>query len=266
MTETKKRTRKARRRHIRQPGFVYRKWVLIGAVFFAFVLVGVGVKAVFNNWSVLVVHTEEVIAKAIEARVKTIMVSGVRYTEPAALKVALGLEEGSSLVGFDAGAARTRVEALGWVKTAYVVRILPSTVKVNIEEHQPIARLEGQDDTWLVAHDGQLITPATEAFIKLPLVRGLKAHKNLGNFFELLKRAPMVKERVVSAVYVGARRWDIYLKNGGVVKLPEEGTPAALAYLLFLHKERKIMDVANAEVDLRLKDRIVLKLPENASL
>lgn len=263
MVRTKKRKSKAHRRHIRQPKFVYRKFVLIGLACVALIMALFGAHALFKNWSVLVVQTEEVIAKVIEARVKTIMVSGVKNLEPHLLKTALNLEEGSSLVGFDAGAARVRVEALNWVDKAYVVRVLPSTIKVNLQEHTPIARLEEANTIWLVAHNGHKIAPSGDGFAHLPLLRGIGAQQQLGALFAVLAQAAQVQKNVLGATYVGERRWDLHLKGGVLVKLPETDVPTALTYLMLLQQERQIMHVKNAQIDLRIKDRVVLKLPES---
>lgn len=248
--------------HVRRPLLGNRRAV-------ALLLVGVlviglgffGVRSLVLNWSDLKQGTQEFIARQIDARVKTVMVSGAVNAEPGELREALGLKRGASLVGFDAQAARKSIEALPWVKIAGVVRVLPSTVKVDIEEHTPLARLEKDGDVWIVADDGHLITTDYENFENLPVLRGKAAKENAAPLFELLAEFSAL-EGITAGVYVGERRWDIEFTSGAIVKLPAENAKRALAYLLILQKERRILDVPDVMVDLRLENKIVLRLPE----
>lgn len=261
---TKGRSRKAHG-HVRRPLLSSRRVLLLAAL----VLVGVvGVfmagRAAVNNWDGIVAGTQEFIAKQIDARVKTVMVSGAVNAEPAHLREALKLNRGDSLVGFDAQSARKRLQELAWVKSAGVVRVLPSTVKVEITEFEPLARLEYQGDVWIIAPDGHMITKDYENFENLPVLRGKGARESAAALFELLGAYPEMAKEVIAGVYVGERRWDIEFTSGAIVKLPEENPRLAMNYLRVLQKERDLLDVAEVMVDLRLPDKIVLRLPEGS--
>ncbi|TIV52324.1 FtsQ-type POTRA domain-containing protein, partial [Mesorhizobium sp.] len=51
----------------------------------------------------------------------------------------LGLDGWTSLIGFDAEAARQRIATLPWVESAAVRKIYPHTLEVRIEEREPFA-------------------------------------------------------------------------------------------------------------------------------
>lgn len=263
---SKKSKRKKAHGHVRKPLFGQRRFVVL-----AFMCIVLGFGAIFTgsfmiaSWPNIVVSTEEFIAKKIDARVKTIMVAGVEHVAPAALKESLGLKRGTSLVGFDAQAARQRIQALDWVRSASVVRVLPSTVKVDIQEHTPLARLDQGGKVWVMADDGRLITPEQEGFESLPVLRGAGAENNARGLFEVLAQHPEMAKKVVGAVFVGERRWDVEFLEGSAVKLPQEHTSQALAYLGVLQQERQVLDVPGVVVDLRIQDRIVLRLPVGAN-
>lgn len=251
--------------HVRRPLFANRKMIALGVL--ALVLaagVFTGLRAVVVNWDGLMAGTQEFIARQIDARVKTVMVSGAVNAEPANLRQALSLKRGDSLVGFDAQAARQSLEALGWVKSAGVVRVLPSTVKVEITEYEPLARLEHGGTVWIIAPDGHLITQDYDDFEHLPVLRGKGAKENAAGLFALLADYPEMGEDVIAAVYVGERRWDIEFASGAIAKLPEDRQTLAMDYLRVLQNERDLLDVAEVMVDLRLPDKIVLRLPEGS--
>ena len=96
-------------------------------------------------------------------------------------------------------------------------------------------------------------------FAGLPLVVGPGAPQHCAALIEVLNKFPVVQRRVKASVRVGDRRWDLHLKNGMQVRLPEDGVEDALARLTALEQEQKIFDRDIESVDLRLPDRLVVK-------
>ena len=250
--------------HVRRPllgnrqlmSFLVLFVVLGGGVF-------VGTRTVVHNWDSIFAGAQEFIARQIDARVKSVMVSGTNHTQPAQLREALGVARGDSLVGFDAQQARRKLEALDWVKSAGVVRILPSTLEVDITEFVPLSRIKYNRDVWILGTNGQLITKEFEGFEDLPVVRGKGAQENTLKLFTLLAEAGLL-DKMIAAYYVGERRWNVEFKSGVIAKLPQEDVAQAVAYLRVLQEERALVDVPDVMVDLRLPDKIVLRLPDGA--
>jgi cell division protein FtsQ len=69
-----------------------------------------------------------------------------------------------------------------------------------------------------------------------------------------------------AAVLVAGRRWDLHLDNGVTVKLPEKGAREALQRLVKLDVERELLARDVSVVDLRLPDRVTVRLPEGRSV
>lgn len=224
-----------------------------------------GGMAIKENWSDLASGFQEFIARQIDARVKQVLVSGVANTDAAALREAIGVDKGDSLVGFDAAAARAAIEELPWVRMASVVRELPSTVRIDIYEHKPLARLKTDDAVWVINRDGNQIAEAGETFEHLPLLSGEGADAHASSLFSLLATEPALMQRLVGGRYVGERRWDVYFQDEVQVMLPEENPLHALKILARLEAERNVMKMNGVTVDLRLEDRIILRLPEAAN-
>src|SRR5690606_17238565 len=76
--------------------------VRIGIVVTVAVLSLYGGVALKSNWADISSGFQEFIARQIDARVKQVLVSGVVNTDATALREALGVDKGDSLVGFDA--------------------------------------------------------------------------------------------------------------------------------------------------------------------
>ena len=69
-------------------------------------------------------------------------------------------------------------------------------------------------------HRGRALSSA-QRFAKLPLVVGAGAETRAKDFLALLDKYPLVRDQMRAAVLVAERRWNVVLKNGIDVRLPE---------------------------------------------
>lgn len=199
--------------------------------------------------------------------VKRITVEGQQHTTDAELTRALGAGPGSFMLAFDTDAAKERLEQVPWVKHAQVMRLLPSTLQVVIEERVPFAVWQSRGQTYVVDVEGAVIAPAVrEAYPNLPLVVGEGAGKNAANLFETLKPFDSVTKQMVAALRVGDRRWTLKLSSGVDVMLPDDGVVDALKTLINLDRDRSLLQREIAAVDLRLADRVSVRIHDKAEL
>jgi cell division protein FtsQ len=70
---------------------------------------------------------------------------------------------------------------------------------------------------------------------------------------------------VRASVLVGERRWNLRLKNGIDVLLPESGAAAALERLVALDREKNLITRDILAIDLRLPDRVTVRLSDGAA-
>ena len=68
-----------------------------------------------------------------------------------------------------------------------------------------------------------------------------------------------------ASVLVGERRWNLRLKNGLDVRLPEVEVARALERLAALDREAKLVSRDIVSIDLRLPDRVTVKLSPAAA-
>lgn len=207
------------------------------------------------------------IAEATGATVQSLVVSGAVYSGKEDLQQALGLRKGDSLVGFDAAAARRRIEELPWVRLASVDRQLPATVKVTVYEHVPLARVVFADAIWVVNQNGErVVEDMDNRFANLPLLQGEGAGEAAAALFAAMEAWPQLLGQLREAKFVGGRRWDLRFMSGVVVQLPEKteayGPAEALPILAKLEEVRHVLTLNGGEVDLRLQDRVVLRVPD----
>ncbi len=198
--------------------------------------------------------------------VHRIEISGTTRIPDATVRQALGIREGAPIFSFDMDAARARIEALGWVKSAAVARELPDSVAVAIVERKPFALWQQGGAFHLIDRDGAVIaTHDLGQFSGLPVVVGDGADTAAAPLVDMMASEPTLAGKVRSAVRVGERRWDVIFQNGMRARLPESGEARAWRQLAALVRKHDLLARAVHIVDLRQKDRIVLRLTRDAA-
>jgi cell division protein FtsQ len=96
-------------------------------------------------------------------------------------------------------------------------------------------------------------------------VVGKGAETGAKDFLALLARYPQVRAATKAAVFVGERRWNLRLKDGLDIRLPEHDVGNALATLSKLDKEDRLFSRDITAVDMRLPDRLTVQLSDDAA-
>lgn len=177
------------------------------------------------------------------------------------------LELAGSLVTFDVEAAQKRVTELPWVSNAVVRKYYPGTLSVEIAERKPFALWQRSGEIFIIDRSGTEIVPLDDGrFARLPFMVGGGANDTAPEFLADLLTQPEIASQMRAAVLVAERRWDLHLQEGVTVKLPEKNVRQALAQLVKLDAEKQLLSRDVTVIDLRLPDRITVRLPEGRTL
>lgn len=196
-----------------------------------------------------------------ELSVKEVFVTGRTETSKADILKALAVVRGQPILQFDPVAARARLERLGWIKSAHVTRRLPNTIEVFVEERRPIALWQHKGNLALIDRDGAVVTRAElERFNALPIVVGADAPQRAARLLDTLTLQPELYDAVEAAVRIGGRRWNLKMKDGIEVNLPETDLAAAWAKLAELSTKYDIFGREVAVIDMRIPDRLVVRM------
>ncbi len=193
--------------------------------------------------------------------VQEVSVVGRERTPADQLMAALNVTRGTSIVDFDPEAARARIEKLGWVEEASVMRRYPDEIFVRLSERRPFARWQNNGKTVIIDRKGAVVAKRDQSEFKhLPKVVGLGANEKAASLFDMLAKSPALFTRLQNAVRIRDRRWNLEFSNGVKVLLPEEGTEHAWSQLEKLQANRKILNKGVMAIDLRNGDRMFVKL------
>jgi len=210
------------------------------------------------------------ILQAVTARsgfaIEDVRMAGNREASEIDVLERLGLDGWTSLIGFDADEARERIAAMPWVASASVRKIYPDVLEVEILEKKPLAIWQQGRQLSLVDEAGRIIVPFNHPrYATLPLVIGTGANVRATEFMARIAAVPELSSRVKAFIRVADRRWDLRLENGVTIRLPERGEDAAIATIARLDREQGILSRDVAAVDMRLEDRLVIKLTPEAA-
>ncbi len=202
--------------------------------------------------------------------VKNIRLSGNEHVGVEDIRRQLNGRMGGDFIEFDAHEARKLIGDMAWVREARVRKIYPDTLAIDIEERSALAVWQTNGMLKLVAADGNVLTSfgskgIDPAFIHLPQVVGPGANVAAKDFLTVIGEYPAIASSARAFVRVASRRWDLDMGDGVRVMLPEKGVSGALDELYQLQGEHDLLARDLQVVDLRLRDRVTVRLsPESA--
>jgi cell division protein FtsQ len=147
-----------------------------------------------------------------------------------------------------------------------VLKLYPGRLHIAVTERNAFALWQKDGKVAVISSDGAIVEPFVEAaFAKLPLVVGIGAETRAKKFLAELDKHPLIRNQMRAAVLVAERRWNVVLSNGIDVRLPEDDIDRALTTLVKLDRDDKLLTRDIAAIDLRLPDRVTVKLSEEAA-
>lgn len=200
-----------------------------------------------------------------EFMLSALSIQGSSDSLNAEIREILGLNFPISSFDLDLADLRNRVLSLPPVETAEVRLEGGSILHVNVKEKVPALLLKDDTGIHVLNKNGDYIRPllSTEYGSKLPVITGEGAQKAASEAFILFSALYDKLDEVRGLVLVGGRRWNIVLKSGQVIMLPEKKSEQAVQKILILDKAEKILSRDIAVFDFRLPYRITLRFPEN---
>lgn len=200
-----------------------------------------------------------------EFMLSALSIQGSSDSLNAEIREILGLNFPISSFDLDLADLRNRVLSLPPVETAEVRLEGGSILHVKVKEKVPALLLKDDTGIHVLNKNGDYIRPllSTEYGSKLPVITGEGAQKAAAEAFILFSAFYDKLDEVRGLVLVGGRRWNIVLKSGQVIMLPEKKSEQAVQKILILDKAEKILSRDIAVFDFRLPYRITLRFPEN---
>ena len=136
-----------------------------------------------------------------------------------------------------------------------IFKSYPSAIKIMIKKTNFIAKINHNNEIFVIGSNGKLIPNNFQAF-DLPYIFGKPEIKELLKFKQIVDQSKFSFNEVNSLYFFPSKRWDIKLKNNILLKLPNNLTQENLNNLY------KFLEMHNGKnlttVDARLENKIIL--------
>lgn len=254
-------TRALRRPVPRGVGLALAAALILGAVAFGVVRGGEYASFVAREGSL-----PDFIARVLGFDIAVVTISGQTELSESEILHDAGVSPKNSLLLLDAAEARARLERAPLVKQASVRKLYPDHLVIDLVERTPCALWQKDGQVSVVAADGAVIDQMRDQrFANLPFVVGEGANERLSEYTGLVAAAGELGPRIRAGVLVANRRWNLKMTSGVEVMLPEVNPQAAVATLVRLQRESRVLDRDVLSLDLRVEGRMFARLTEEAA-
>jgi cell division protein FtsQ len=205
------------------------------------------------------------LANAVGFRISSIALAGQKHLSREEILASAGITERTSLLFLDASDVRAQLKANPWIAEATVLKLYPGRLHIAITERDAFALWQKDGKVSVISSDGAVLEPYRDTFSSLPLVVGAGAETRAKDFLARIDQYPLLHDQMRAAVLVAERRWNVVLKNGVELLLPEEDVGHAFDLLVKLDRDDKILTRDITAIDLRLNDRVTVRLSDEAA-
>jgi cell division protein FtsQ len=208
----------------------------------------------------------DMVANAFGFNIASVALSGQKHLTREEILALAGVTGRASLLFLDVADARVRLKTNPWIAEASVEKLYPDRLQITIAEREAFALWQKDGRVGVIAADGTVLEPyVSRRFLGLPLFVGEGAATRAKDFLAVLDRYPGIRDNLRASILVAERRWNLRLKNGIDVRLPEFGVEHALDQLVALDRDRRILSRDITAIDLRLADRVTVRLSDAAA-
>ncbi|MBQ7285982.1 MAG: FtsQ-type POTRA domain-containing protein [Alphaproteobacteria bacterium] len=199
-----------------------------------------------------------------------VVVSGRDKTSKEEINTLLNLKRGDNILKIDVYDIKQKLEQLPWVKHVSVhKRYFPNVLQIEIHEKEVKAIWQINEKFYPLDAEGKIIEAEFHVSEPILLIVGAGAPENFKNLMMALKDEKYdYLDKVKVANFISGRRWNLILndiREGVTVKLPEENIAAAWKKLLKLNETKGIFKRKLTIIDLRLPNKIVVKIRKSGS-
>ena len=148
-----------------------------------------------------------------------------------------------------------------WIKDFTIKSDYKNTINVNIVESIPVGIYFNGEDNLLFDENGKIIDSVNSnynLYLHLIIFEGSNSLFNANIFFNSLPL--LFRNEIIKAFFVNNRRWDVELRNGINIKLPENNILDSFNNYDKFYKNVSNQELAEIEmIDLRIPKQIVIK-------
>lgn len=198
--------------------------------------------------------------------VASIEIRGLSEADSTEISDRIDVTQSSSLLLVDVDRARARIAEIPWIADVAVKKLYPNRIIVNLSERRPFALWQDEGKIRVVDKTGAVMSDVLETRnAGLPLIVGQGANGRVAEAVDLMNATPSLRPKIRAAVLVAERRWNMITVDGIEILLPEENPAEALQRVADLQDTKKLLERDLVVVDMRVPDRLFVRLSDAAA-
>lgn len=143
-----------------------------------------------------------------------------------------------------------------------VFKIYPSTLVIEIQKTNFLAKINDENKKFLVGSNGKL-SDVNLSNIKLPFIFGKPDIKEFLKFKKIIDDSKLSYNKIKNIYYFQSGRWDLELENNILLKLPKNDIKISLDNSLEFINFNNYLN--NKIIDTRVKNQIIVNDRRNKS-
>ncbi len=192
-------------------------------------------------------------------QIKKIEANGIQNANPSVIEERLESFKGKNIIILDSKKLIKTIADIDFVKDIKIKKIYPDKITIIIDEYSPVGIFVDNKEKYILFENGKVIKNYNKKFDLLPLVYGKNANKNFRLFYKSLKENNFEIKIVDHFSYYESGRWDIFLKDGKLIKLPSEYDRSIESIKKFLSIYKKESFRKFKVFDFRVKNQLIMK-------
>ena len=148
---------------------------------------------------------------------------------------------------------------LDFVKDIGIKKIYPDKIEININEHKIVAVISNKENKYILSEEGHIIENYNDKFNSLPVIYGKNTENYFPYFYKLLNEINFDLSKIKYLKYFESNRWDIFLKDGKLIKLSSDKSEAkeSLTNFIAIYSDKKFEQYKI--FDFRVKNQLIIK-------
>ena len=147
------------------------------------------------------------------------------------------------------------INSYNFVEKYFVFKRYPQTLEIKILKAKNIANVVKDNNFFFIGSNGKLIE-SNKPDKNIPFVFGNFDNKNFLAFKKEIEMSKLEYNQIEKIFYFNSNRWDIKMKNGVLIKLPNLNIIQGLDLASKFISEKKFLEIST--IDLRIKNQVIV--------
>lgn len=174
-----------------------------------------------------------------------------------------------SLLCINLKETKKNLEQISWINSVSINLVLPSILKIKINEEHPSFVLKGESNFVILSKQGKEIEKReflNTKFANLLILEGKEVKNNIYSLMKILDTSPVLAKDITNARLISKRRWSLKHDSNIIIDLPELKPEEAFKKISDLNKKYGLLSNKLEKIDLRINNRMIIKMKTQDNL